>query len=237
MKISWFSAGVSSFVATWLERESIDKIIYIHIDEQHPDSLRFVADSERLIGKPIEIMQSQYQSVANVIKAKRFIKSAYGAACTSVLKKNVRKQWESDNPGNHEYIWGFDANEQARADRLVEAMPLFNHKFPLIEQGLDKEQAHGLARRLGLKRPEAYDLGFLNNNCIPCIKAGMYSMNLARKHAPERFTELAKLEREIGHSCLKDCFLDELDPARGRAHDEINEDCGIMCQIAIGGKV
>lgn len=42
MIVSWFSAGVSSFIATYLMRDKVDKIIYIHIDNQHPDSLRFV---------------------------------------------------------------------------------------------------------------------------------------------------------------------------------------------------
>lgn len=38
--VSWFSAGVSSAVATKLANP--DRIIYIHIDDQHPDSMRFV---------------------------------------------------------------------------------------------------------------------------------------------------------------------------------------------------
>jgi hypothetical protein len=38
--VSWFSAGVSSAVATKLEIESIDRIIYTHIHDQHPDTLR-----------------------------------------------------------------------------------------------------------------------------------------------------------------------------------------------------
>ena len=34
---------------------------------------------------------------------------------------------------------------------------------------------------------------------------------------------LAKLEREIGHSCIKNCFLDELSPNRGRKPKPILE--------------
>ena len=36
--VSWFSAGVSSAVATRLAIDEIDEIIYTHIDDQHEDS-------------------------------------------------------------------------------------------------------------------------------------------------------------------------------------------------------
>ena len=46
----------------------------------------------------------------------------------------------------------------------------------------------------------------------------------------------AKLEREVGHSMLKDkngsVYLDELDPNRGDMNTEIFPDCGIMCYLA-----
>ena len=42
---------------------------------------------------------------------------------------------------------------------------------------------------------------------------------------------MAALERQIGHSCIKGVFLDELDPDAGRMEDEIMPDCGISCHI------
>ena len=61
MKISWFSAGVSSAVATKFSNP--DLIIYIHIDDQHPDTLRFVKDCEKWFEKESLILQSDYKSV------------------------------------------------------------------------------------------------------------------------------------------------------------------------------
>lgn len=49
--VAWFSAGVSSFVAAYLAKP--DRIVYINVASQHPDTLRFVADAERVLGKPI----------------------------------------------------------------------------------------------------------------------------------------------------------------------------------------
>ena len=69
-----------------------------------------------------------------------------------------------------------------------------------------------------------------------------------RKVFPEEFEKMAKLEREIGHACLKEpvtidgkltsrkVFLDELDPERGRHEPMYVEDCGStgeICEISV----
>jgi hypothetical protein len=56
--------------------------------------------------------------------------------------------------------------------------------------------------------------------------------NKIRKDFPEVFAERAQQEREIGHTCIKDIYLDELDPKRGKIEDEVMEECSIMCQLA-----
>ena len=89
MRVAWFSAGVSSFIACYLSKD-IDKIIYTHIDDQHEDSMRFVKDAEKLLGKEIVITQSKYKSVDNVIKSGGYIKAPFGAPCTNILKRRVR---------------------------------------------------------------------------------------------------------------------------------------------------
>ena len=66
--VSWFSAGVSSAVATRLAIKAIDQVLYIHIDDQHPDTLRFVRECEAWFGKPITIMQSPYRAVEAAVK-------------------------------------------------------------------------------------------------------------------------------------------------------------------------
>jgi len=232
LRVCWFSAGVSSFIAAYLERKHLDKIIYTHIDDQHHDTLRFVHDCEKALGKPIEILQSRYLNVANVIRTFRYINGPSGAKCTDVLKRRVRKEWEYEHR-NYDliYIWGYDVTERHRAERLLETMPQFEHKFPLIEKQLSKEDCHGMLKRLGIKRPAMYDLGYRNNNCVGCVKGGMGYWNKIRKDFPEVFEKRAKLEREIGASCINGVFLDELDPERGRFEEEIPEECNILCQL------
>lgn len=233
LKVCWLSAGVSSFVAGYLAKD-VDEYIYIDIENQHPDSMRFIKDCESVFNKPVQILKSPYGSVDNVIRQFRFINSAYGAKCTEVLKKRVRKEWEYGHKDfDITYVWGFDFSEKHRADRLLESMPEFGHEFPLIEKMLSKSDAHGILNNLGIKRPLMYDLGYSNNNCIGCVKGGMGYWNKIRVDFPDVFEKRAKLEREIGHSCIKGVYLDELEPDRGRMEDEIMPDCSIMCYLSM----
>jgi len=233
MNVLWFSCGVSSAIVAYLCKDELDKIIYQHIDDQEPDSLRFLHDVETLIGREIEIQQSQYKSVDSVCRAFGFVSSPFGAKCTDILKKRQRKEWEADNAGRHTYYWGMDCEERGRSDRLVERMTEHDHRFPLIEQGLIKQDVHAMAVKIGLKRPLMYNLGYPNNNCIGCVKGGKGYWNKIRIDFPEVFKARAKMERDIGHSCLNGIFLDELDPNAGNMQKEIMEDCGIMCEIAM----
>lgn len=122
MKIVWLSAGVSSFIAGYLVKDTVDEWIYIDIDNQHPDSMRFIKDCEKVLGKRITILKSdEFNSVQEVIRKFRCINTPYGSPCTGMLKKKVRKKWESEHLGEElTYVWGMDANEIHRAEMLLE---------------------------------------------------------------------------------------------------------------------
>jgi hypothetical protein len=232
--VAWFSAGASSAVATKLildEGKDVE-IKYIHIDDQHYDTLRFVHDCELVFNKSVEIFQSSVKSVEGACRSAGFVKSPYGAKCTDILKRRVRKQWEKENKGKEiTYIWGFDYTERDRAERLEDAMPEFKHRFPLIEQGIDKASAHFiLTEKMRIKRPAMYDLGYPNNNCIGCLKGGMGYWNKIRVDFPDVFNARCKMERDIGGTIFNGMYLDELDPSRGRDCKLIIPECGIFCE-------
>ena len=163
----------------------------------------------------------------------RFINSPGGATCTKLLKRRMRKVWEAQNTffSWFAYVWGMDIDEAKRAEQLKDDMPHTRHVFPLIEREITKEKAHQILNASGIKRPAMYDLGYSNNNCIGCVKGGMGYWNHIRRDFPEVFKARAKMEREIGASCINGTFLDELDPDAGRHTPPIVEDCGIMCEV------
>lgn len=218
-KVCWVSAGVSSFMAGYIAGD-VDDWIYIDIGDQHEDSMRFIKDCEKVIGTKIQILRSsEYETVEDCVRAFGGFKARNGFhPCTNWLKKRVRKQWEAEHQDDDLiYVWGFDAKETSRAEKLIEENPQANHEFPLIDKGLSKADLHFmLENQLGIKRPMMYELGYPNNNCVGCVRGGMGYWNHIRKDFPEVFASRSKLERDMGHSILKQCYLDELDPNRGK---------------------
>lgn len=218
----------------------VDEWIYIDIADQHPDSMRFLHDCEKAIGKKITVLKSdRFDSVEEVIKKYKCIKMPHGAPCTGMLKKAVRKKWECEHKEyDLTYVWGMEFNEKNRAKQIAENFPEFHHEFPLIEKYLSKAEVHGLFERtFDFPRPKMYDMGYPNNNCIGCVKGGMGYWNRIRKDFQEVFESRAQLERLVGYSILKEndgtpLYLDELDPNRGDMNTEIFPDCGIMCYLA-----
>lgn len=234
MIVSWFSAGVSSAVATKLALMKYDdvKIIYTHIEDQHPDTIRFVKDCEKWFGQEIEINQSPLKSVDNACRQSGFVKSPFGAPCTNLLKRRVRKEWEQKNGKDHYYVWGFDFNEQNRADRLAESMPEQFHVFPLMERSMIKKEVHGIIEKSGIKRPAMYDLGYPNNNCIGCLKGGMGYWNKIRQDFPEVFESRCQMEEITGGRIFKEFSLRDLPEDRGRKMPIIVPDCGLFCELS-----
>ena len=160
LKVCWISAGVSSFIAGYLSRETVAEFIYIDIKDQHPDSIRFIKDCEKVLGKPIKILYPEYGDVDTACRVGGFInRPKVGAYCTKFLKKRVRKQWELEH-SDYEitYVWGFDHKEKNRAQRITDTYPEFTHEFPLIEYSLSKNDCHALVMDLGIRRPVMYDL-------------------------------------------------------------------------------
>lgn len=233
MKIVWWSAGVSSTIAAALAPDAT--MIYIEINDHHPDNERFACEVERWLNRPIlRIRHPRFRSVDEVMRATSYANGPSGASCTARLKKAVRKQWERDNPGEHTYVWGYDCSENTRALRIVEATPEHRHEFPLVQANMTKQAAHYMLSKIGIARPAMYELGYPNNNCIGCVKGGMAYWNKIRIDFPRVFELRARTERLIGASCLTNVYLDELDPGRGRGLKPIVEDCGILCGLMKG---
>jgi hypothetical protein len=241
--IGWWSAGITSAVACKYALEMYDnvKLFYIHIDSAHSDNDRFKADCERWYGTKIETIQSgDYKDQYEVIRGVRAVNTPNGAPCTRILKKEVRYKIEElyslnlfNNVGIAHQIWGFefDKAQVNRAIRFAQQYPNTNPLFPLIEKGIDKNMCAGMVINAGIELPMMYRLGYSNNNCIGCVKAGKGYWNKIRVDFPDHFERMAGLEREIGYSCINGTFLDELKPGQGKMQDEVVPNCGIICEV------
>lgn len=241
--VGWWSAGITSAVAVKVALELYENVqlYYIGINTAHADNLRFKRDCEKWYGQEIITLKSrEFDNQFEVIEKVRAVNTPYGAPCTQRLKKDVRFDFEKlhelslfNNVTILNQVWGYEyqLNQINRAIRHGQQYPGTKPLFPLIEKGLNKNQCAGLLMSAGIQIPEMYKLGYNNNNCIGCVKGGKGYWNKIRIDFPETFERMARLERQIGHSCINGVFLDELEPDAGRMTKEIMPNCGLVCDI------
>lgn len=243
--VSWFSCGAASAIATKLAISSgiVPTIYYCEIKQEHPDNMRFLRDCEKWFGIKINVLGNDKfsRSTHEVFRKTKFLVSPQGARCTAELKKSLR--WQLGRP-NDINIMGYTLEEKNRVERLLQSEPLLA-MFPiLIERKLTKSDCLSILKSAGIKLPKMYELGYRNNNCIGCVKGQAGYWNKIRSDFPQRFDEMAKIERELnrtickiewrknGKRFLKRVFLDELPLDVGKYESEPEPECGFFCQQA-----
>jgi len=233
--VCWFSCGAASSYAAYLAKQRFKDIelVYCKVIEEHPDSLRFLADFEKVIGQEIKIIgdaEMEY-SAHRVFEKRGFIKNQYGAPCTMILKKWQRENYQKPTDIQ---IFGYTVEEQHRVDRFIDSNNDVTALFPLVEENITKKDCLEWLTEKGIELPVMYKLGYQNNNCIGCVKGGMGYWNAIRVDFPEAFDKAAKLERKLNHAINKDkegpVFLDELSPDRGNFKRDQPPACGFTCE-------
>ena len=195
--------------------------------------MRFLKDCEKKFNFKVKIIEDEKHqgSIYKVFIKNRFIKGPMGAPCTRILKKELRKSYQRYDDLQ---VFGYTVEEQHRADRFIDSNNEVDAIFPLIDQGITKEDCKNFIIDAGIDLPIMYKLGYQNNNCIGCVKGGMGYWNAIRKDFPDAFERMAKTERLIGHAVLKDkdgpVYLDELEPSRGNFKRDLPSDCGFTCE-------
>jgi len=242
--LGWFSCGITSAVACKLAIDWWGNVepYYMDIDTAHPDNERFISDCQNWFGKKINrLKSSKYIDQFDVIEKTGYVNGTDGARCTLELKKNVRFDFEErlkpdlfepDRPQYANQIHGFefDVKQIKRAIDYTMDFGYTKPLFPLIEAKLTKENCALMLLEAGIKLPAMYELGYSNNNCIGCVKGGKGYWNKIRIDFPETFERMAKAERKAGYSCIKNCFLDELNPNDGYTPKPVVPSCGVVCE-------
>jgi hypothetical protein len=243
--LAWFSCGSASAYAAKLAVEKYgDRCEVLYCDtlaHEHPDNRRFMADVERWIGAPVKVIRSaKYVDIYDVFEKTRWLVGNKGARCTTELKKNVRKAYQTVDDL---HVFGFTSEEGHRIKRLREENPEIEVEFPLFTGGITKADCHNAVHAAGIEQPAMYRLGYKNNNCIGCVKGGKGYWNKIRRDFPDYFERMAKMERTLnvaicknegrskvtGKRWRKRLFLDELPPNAGRYKAEPDIECGVLC--------
>lgn len=234
-----FSCGAASAVATKLaiQKYGTVRIAYNDTGSEHPDNKRFIKDCEEWFGQSVHVLRSEkYANIWEVFEKRRYLVSRFGQApCTGEMKRIPGdKIW---TPGDIE-VFGYTVEEAHRLDRFRANNPERIIECPLIDKHMDKADCLGMLERVGIEIPTMYKLGFRNNNCIGCVKArdSVDYWKRVRKHFPEIFERMAKLEEELGFEINRVTKDGERKPVRLRdigEGDPTGPDpkisCGLFC--------
>jgi 3'-phosphoadenosine 5'-phosphosulfate sulfotransferase (PAPS reductase)/FAD synthetase len=238
--VCWFSCGAASAVATKLAiadnagREPL-VIAYTEVANEHPDNKRFLKDCERWFGQEIIILRNERYNadIYEVFEKRRFLVGPNGAPCTTLLKRQMRVFFEEEDDTQ---VFGFTVEEVERAAKFKQRNSYVQLLTPLIDRSLTKGDCWAMLERAGIEIPAMYKLGYRNNNCIGCVKGGAGYWNKIRVDFPDQFARMAKLERSIGHSIIKNdkgpVFLDEMPTDMGVHQEQPDIECSFFCHMA-----
>ncbi len=241
--ISWFSCGAASAVATKLAISDGASIVIAYCDviEEHPDNKRFLLDCEKWFGQEIIILgNDKYnRSIYKVFEKVRYMSGHSGAACTRLLKKELRKKFQKPNDIQ---IMGYTCEEQSRIDRFIDSNNEVELLTPLMDHGLTKVDCLAIVKDAGIDLPEMYKLGYKNNNCRGCVKAESPAYwKKIKLDFPDFFDKMLEHEKKLNVRICKATIdgvpdvrmhLDELPEWIKPADNTIDIQCGMFCELA-----
>ncbi|WP_018075190.1 phosphoadenosine phosphosulfate reductase family protein, partial [Dysgonomonas mossii] len=166
--ITWWSGGVTSAVTCKLCIDLYGKdrvrIIFIDTKNEHDDTYRFLRDCEKWYGVSIETISSQFESIEGVWRTYLSLNTAHGAICSTILKRRVREDWQTNNTWTYQ-AFGFDLKEAHRAVSMTINNPKVKAIYPLLLYGLLKKDCVKILEDAGIVLPVPYLNGYENNNC------------------------------------------------------------------------
>lgn len=240
-RVRWFGCGAASAVAIALDLKANPggAIAYCETRAEHPDNERFLRDCERWWGQEvIRLRSDEYSDTWDVWERRKYIAGNDGAPCTGMLKVEPRHVFQR---ADDVHVFGYtcDKTDVLRARRLAETFFELTIVNPLIDAGLDKSACLSIVGGAGIKLPVMYELGFQNNNCIPCGKATSPNYwSAIRRHFPEQFSRMSELSRRLGARLTRidneRIFIDEI-PQDWPTLAPITPACDFLCHLASRG--
>ena len=201
--ICWFSGGITSAVACKIAidlfgKENCKAIIIDTLNEDD-DTYRFLKDCEKWYRINIEsISSSKYQSIQQVWNKYKSLNVASGAVCSSELKREVRKAWQSNNDYSFQ-VFGYDIDEPNRAKAFSINYAEINPIYPLLLFGYTKDKCIQIVEAAGIEIPITYKYGFRNNNCFKtgCVQGGIGYWQKMKREFPDKFETMAAVEHKL----------------------------------------
>lgn len=142
----------------------------------------------------------------------RFLVGAGGSPCTRKLKIDQTRKFVKESGRDITLYFGIDADEEHRTYAIEQRYGAMGVKceFPLCEEPMHKLQMVDICQQeWRIKIPRMYNEGFSHANCGGrCVKAGQEHFIRLMKVWPQRFKEIADIERRFQEVTNSDiCIL------------------------------
>jgi len=245
--IVWVSAGAASAVAWKLAVNQFgSRCMGVYCDtskSEESDNKRFLDAVSVWVGQPLTVIRSdKFQTVDEVFEKTRFMAGKKGARCTTEMKKIPRLNFQQ---ADDVHIFGFtsDKKERKRKSEFVQRNPDMILNWILIDNEITKAACFKMLESARIALPLRYLQGFLNNNCLCCVKASSIAYWIReRRINPEAFWRRARQSRAINCRLTrwknKRIFLDEIPPDNEipkrffKKSAQENVSCGPECGVA-----
>lgn len=210
-----FSGGVTSaWVAGWaLRNYPKEEVIFLFHDtkEEHPDTYRFIKEMSKALGHAV-VERSGGRSVTELAHDENALPNNMMAFCSRILKTAQRDKFfkELKAQGVTEIIslLGFSKNEWRRIQRNTMRAEMGGYKvrFPVAEEGVDKQICADWCSSLGVCPSEMYTWSD-HANCVGCVRGGKAYWLAVLDNHPDVYQQRMEMEKEFGHTIIKECSL------------------------------
>lgn len=213
-----YSGGVTSAwcldwaLRTFPRREVV--ALFHDTKREHPDTYRYLHEMADKLGVQIT-ERSDGRSVEEVEDDEHALANNRMAFCSRILKAEPRDRYfeELRSAGVKKVvlILAFSAKEEQRIQRTTmrAAAAGYAVRFPMVEEGVSKQDTADWSQRLGVPLPAMYAWSD-HANCVGCRRGGKaYWLEVARNE-PAVYLAMARREVEFGHTFLKDTSLIDL---------------------------
>lgn len=209
-----FSGGVTStWCAGWAlrnyPRDDV-RLLWHDTKEEHPDTYRFLREAAAKLGMEIT-ERSDGRSVTELFEDEEFLGNNQNTMCSRVLKAAQSDRYLDELRIIHGptleviKVIGYSAAEPQRVSRMVGrcATSGITPRFPIIEEGLTKQEiADWCSCVLGVRPSAMYEWSD-HANCLGCVKGGRAYWLAINEHHPEVAAQRVALEDKYGHTIIR----------------------------------
>lgn len=198
-----FSGGLCS---AWAAKRVIEKygthdvtLLFADTMIEDPDLYRFNEEWSAHLGVSITRLCVGLTPF-ELFKKNGLLGNARFKICSIRLKREPLDEWHRINCMEMDTIIyvGMDWNEPHRLKAMREAKPFWKIEAPMMEAPLwDKCRMIEETKKLGIKPPRLYGLGFAHNNCGGgCVASGISQFVRLYQVLPSVFSQWEQWERE-----------------------------------------